>query len=53
MAFYSTAVLIVLTEQKLSGTPKQAILVGFLAGAIAGAKYTGCVVAGSIALAYV
>jgi hypothetical protein len=53
MAFYTTSAVIVLSQEKLSGTWQCGILVGFLAGAVAGTKYTGCVVAVSIALAFI
>ena len=52
MALFVSAALIVLCQTKCAGTWRQAVLVGFLAGGIAGAKYTGCLIAASLLVAY-
>src|SRR5215470_11856900 len=49
--FVSTAV-IVFCQTKSAGTWMQAVLIGFLAGGIAGAKYTGCLIAASLLVVY-
>ena len=51
MAFFSSASVIVLSQRKISGRWRQALLAGLLAGGIAGAKYTGCLVAAGVAAA--
>ncbi len=51
MAFFASAAVIVLCQSKISGTWRQALLAGLLAGGIAGAKYTGCFVAVGVAAA--
>ena len=51
MAFFASAVVIVLCQSKISGTWRQALLAGMLTGGIAGAKYTGCFVAAGVAAA--
>ena len=51
MAFFASAAVIVLCQNKISGTWRSALLAGLLTGGIAGAKYTGCLVAAGIAVA--
>jgi len=51
MAFFASAAVIVLCQSKISGTWRQALLAGLLTGGVAGAKYTGCVVAAGLAAA--
>jgi hypothetical protein len=51
MAFFASAAVLVLCQSKLSGTWHQALLAGLLTGGVAGAKYTGCLVAAGIAAA--
>ena len=51
MAFFTSAAVIVLCQKKISGTWRQALLAGLLTGGIAGAKYTGCLVAAGLAAA--
>jgi hypothetical protein len=51
MAFFASASVIVLSQRKISGRWRQALLAGLLAGGIAGAKYTGCLVAAGVAAA--
>jgi hypothetical protein len=53
MAFLASAALIVLGQSANAGNWKQALLAGFLVGGIAGAKYTGCVLAAAVALALI
>jgi hypothetical protein len=49
MAFFVSTAVIVLSQKKMAGTWQQASLAGFLAGGVAGAKYTGCIMAAGIA----
>jgi hypothetical protein len=49
-AFYASVAIMVLCQNKTCGTWRQALLAGLLAGAIAGAKYTGCVIAAGLAV---
>jgi hypothetical protein len=51
MAFFASGAVIVLCQRKISGTWRQALLAGLLAGGIAGAKYTGLFVAAGVAAA--
>jgi len=51
MAFFGSTSVIVLCQSKNSGTWRQALLAGLLAGGIAGAKYTGCFVTAGVAAA--
>jgi hypothetical protein len=51
MAFYACATVLVLCQNTLSGTWRQALLAGLLTGGIAGAKYTGCIIAAGLAAA--
>jgi hypothetical protein len=53
MAFFANAAVIVLCQKNATPDWKRALLVGFIAGAIAGAKYTGCFVTAAIAIAFV
>jgi len=53
MAFFATLAVMVLSQGKAAGRWKQALLAGFLAGGIAGAKYTGCALAVALALVFV
>ena len=52
MSFYATLGVIVIARCSLADKYAGALLLGILAGAIAGTKYTGCIVAGSLALAF-
>jgi len=52
MAFFATMGVIVITRFRDLPRSSLAILPGALAGAIAGTKYTGCIVALSLAVAY-
>jgi hypothetical protein len=52
MAFFATLGVVVISHCKELPKSSQAFLVGALAGAVAGAKYTGCIVAASLAVAY-
>jgi hypothetical protein len=51
MAFFASAAAIILCQSKISGTWHQVFLAGLLAGGIAGAKYTGCLIAAAFAMA--
>ena len=51
MALCASAAVLVLCQTKVSGKWQQVLLVGFLTGGVAGAKYTGCLVAAAIAVA--
>ncbi len=51
MAFFAGTVLIVMYQSADAATWRQALLVGFLTGGVAGAKYTGCLIAIAVALA--
>jgi hypothetical protein len=51
MAFFASAAVIALCQSKISGTWRQALLAGLLTGGLAGAKYTGCLVAAGVAAA--
>ncbi|MGA9389183.1 MAG: hypothetical protein WBV69_01935 [Candidatus Sulfotelmatobacter sp.] len=52
MSFYATVGVIVIARCNLADNQGGALLLGILAGAIAGTKYTGCIVAASLALAF-
>jgi hypothetical protein len=52
MAFFATAGVIVISRPESLPHSAHAILAGALAGAVAGTKYTGCIVAASMAAAY-
>jgi len=51
IAFFTSGAVIAICQTKISGTWRQALLVGLLTGGVAGAKYTGCLVAAGIAVA--
>jgi len=53
MAFLASTAVLVLGRKGLVCTWRQPLLVGFLAGGIAGAKYSGCFIAGALALALI
>jgi len=53
MAFFAALSVVVLSQRRAVGTWKQALLVGFVAGGIAGAKYTGCVLATALVVVFV
>jgi len=53
MAFLASTAVIVLVQEKGGASWRQALLVGLLAGGVAGAKYTGCFLAAALALAAV
>lgn len=50
MAFLATTAVIVLRRTVEGDTWRQALLAGYLVGGIAGAKYTGCIIATAFAL---
>ncbi len=52
MAFFATLGVIVISRGKEMPHAAHAVLTGALAGAVAGTKYTGCIVAASMAVAY-
>ena len=52
MAFFATVGALVISRSQESPFGSHAILAGALAGAAAGTKYTGCIVAASMAIAY-
>jgi uncharacterized membrane protein YhaH (DUF805 family) len=52
MAFFATVGVIVISRPENLPYSFHAILAGALAGAVAGTKYTGCIVAASMAVAY-
>jgi hypothetical protein len=52
MAFFATVAVIVVSRAKELPGLGAAILAGALAGAVAGTKYTGCIIAASIAVAF-
>jgi MFS family permease len=52
MAFFVTVGVLVISRSHNSPSASQALLSGALAGAVAGAKYTGCIIAASMAVAY-
>ena len=52
MSFYAVLGVIVIARSGQSDQDAKALLAGVLAGAIAGTKYTGCIVAASMALAF-
>ena len=51
IACFGSAAVMVLCQNKISGTWRQALLAGLLAGGLAGAKYTGCLVAAALVAA--
>jgi hypothetical protein len=53
MAFLATTAVIMFCQKKATPDWKCALLVGFIAGAIAGGKYTGCFVTAAVAIAFV
>ncbi|HET8922818.1 MAG TPA: hypothetical protein VFN26_07445 [Candidatus Acidoferrum sp.] len=53
MAFFVTVGVLVISQSKNLPHASHAVLSGALAGALAGAKYTGCIIAASMAVAYV
>jgi hypothetical protein len=52
MAFFATVGVIVISRPENLPHSFNAILAGTLAGAVAGAKYTGCIIAASMGVAY-
>ena len=52
MAFFTTAGALVISRSQDLPFASHSILAGALAGAVAGAKYTGCIVAASMAVAF-
>lgn len=52
MAVFAIAAMLVLTDTRAQFGVRHALLAGFLAGGIAGSKYTGCFVAASLLLAF-
>lgn len=53
MAFLACAAVLVLRQKVQTGISRQVLLAGFLAGGVAGAKYTGCIIAAALAVAVV
>jgi hypothetical protein len=53
MAFFVTVALIALKQEKCAQDWRHALLVGLLAGGVAGAKYSGAIVAAAMAVAFV
>jgi len=53
MAFFATTGVLVISKSKELPPVSGAILAGALAGAVAGTKYTGCIIAATMAAAYV
>ena len=51
MAFFAGTAVLVVCQQRSRGSWQQALLAGLLAGGVAGAKYSGCFVAASLAIA--
>jgi hypothetical protein len=52
MAAFTGAAVLVITGTGVDATPRHALLAGILAGGVAGAKYTGCVIAAALAAAF-
>lgn len=52
MSFFATMGVIVISQAREVNSLGHAVLVGVLTGGIAGAKYTGCIVAAALALAF-
>jgi hypothetical protein len=52
MAFFATVGVTIISRQENLPRFSNALLAGTLAGAVAGTKYTGCIVAASMAVAY-
>ena len=52
MAAFTGAGVLVIASTRDDATAKHALLSGFLAGGVAGAKYTGCVIAAALAVAF-
>jgi len=52
MAAFTGAAVLVISGNWENAAPRHALLAGFLAGGVAGAKYTGCVIAAALAVAF-
>jgi hypothetical protein len=52
MAAFTGAAVMVITQSREASSWRHALLAGFLAGGMAGAKYTGCVIAAGLAFAF-
>lgn len=52
MAAFASACVLVISQIHEDASWRHALLAGFLAGGVAGAKYTGCVIAAALALAF-
>jgi len=52
MAAFTGAAVLVISRTREDATSGHALLAGFLAGGVAGAKYTGCVIAAALACAF-
>jgi 4-amino-4-deoxy-L-arabinose transferase-like glycosyltransferase len=52
MAAFTGAAVLVILRTREDATARHALLAGFLAGGVAGAKYTGCVIAMAVAIAF-
>ena len=52
MAAFTGAAVLVITSTREAATARHALLAGYLAGGVAGAKYTGCVIAAALAIGF-
>lgn len=52
MAFFASTSVILLIQRNVAQKWQRALLIGFLAGSVAGAKYTGCFIAAAIGVAF-
>jgi Protein of unknown function (DUF1420)/Dolichyl-phosphate-mannose-protein mannosyltransferase len=52
MAFFTTAGVLAITQSSQANPWRHAVVAGLLAGAVAGTKYTGCLVAFALAVAF-
>jgi hypothetical protein len=52
MAAFTSAAVLVIAQATEASSGRHALLAGFLAGGVAGAKYTGCVIAACLALVF-
>jgi len=53
MSFLASTTVIVLRQSRNAGTWRHLLLAGFVVGGIAGAKYTGCLIAAAVTLALI
>jgi len=52
MAAFTGAAVLVISRTREDATSRHALLAGFLAGGVAGAKYTGCMIAAALGVAF-